>query len=171
MAYLINGTKFPVVFLANPRTGSTSIRNAILGHGGKQIDEHHDCPEFIPAGHLLVHTVRHHCDVLVSYWYKAQRSVPFNDFVDSVLDGQNGWLWPNDFYNHWDHQPNYLLRYETLDHGWTELCLFAGLPDIKLERTKTKRPLDRTWQSLFTKELYEKVVNRYKEEMERYSYV
>lgn len=170
MAYLIYGEKYPVVFLANPRTGSTSIREALLEHGAEQHGQHHSTPDMIPKDALVVQTVRHHCDVLVSYWYKSASGHPFHKFVNMVLDGHHRWLRADGFYSRWGDIPNYILRYDTLDYEWANLCLCAGLPDIKLQRTHTKRPVGIKWNLLFTPDLYDKVATRYKDEMELYGY-
>lgn len=170
MAYLIYGEKYPVVFLANPRTASTSIRDAILANGGEQQSDHHATPNYIPENALIVHTVRHHCDVLVSYWYKKASGHPFHKFVESVLAGHHRWLKADGFYSRWGDLPNYVLRYDTLEYEWANLCLCAGLPEIELPKTNSKRPPGIKWNLLFTPQLYDKVATRYHEEMEKYGY-
>ena len=170
MAYLIEGGKCRVVFFANPRTGSTAISNVLLENGGKKYGDHHACLDWKPRDTLFFHTVRHHCDVLVSYWYKSQAGVPFDRFVNTVLDGKNGWLKPNGFYCNWSVQPNFVLRYENLDFEFANLCGIAGLPQMKIPRTPTRRPEGTKWQPLFTTELRDKVFDRYKDEMEKYGY-
>lgn len=172
MAYFIQGKEYQVVFLANPRTGSTAIRQVLLENGAGHYGGHHSTPksEDVQDNALVVQTVRHHCDILVSYWYKAQRSVPFDEFVDSVLDGDNGWLSSKNFYSTWEVAPNYVLRYENLDFEFANLCGIAGLPDMKIPRTSSRRPKNVTWQSMFTTGLRDKVFERYGTEMEKYGY-
>lgn len=168
MAYLIYGEEYPVVFLANVRTGSTAVRNALLEAGAEQQGEHHSSPNKVPDCSLIVQTVRHHCDVLVSYWYSKSSGNKFDDFVELVLDGQHPILRPTGFYSHWS--TNYILRYETLDYEWENLCLCAGIPYVPLQRTKTKRPKNINWKLMFKPRLYDKVAARYQKEMELYGY-
>lgn len=172
MAYLIHGEKHPVIFLANYRTASTSIAKAIMDAGGEQLGSHHDpvTPEQIPDNALVVHTVRHHCDVLVSYWYKKASQTPFPEFVKRVVDGHHLYFRPEGFYNHWPVKPNYVLRYETLKFEWEVLCLNAGLPNRTLVHSNSKRPQSIKWQLLFTPTLFDLVSKQYKQEMEEYGY-
>lgn len=172
MAYFIQGEKHPLIFLANFRTGSTSTAKAIMDNGGRQIVSHHAPidPDDVPENALVAHTVRHHCDVLVSYWYKKASGQPFDEFVKLVLDGYHPYLRADGFYNHWPVTPNYVLRFETLDFEWQTLCLNAGLPDIKLVQSNSKRPKGIHWKLLFTPDLYGRVAKQYAEEMEKYGY-
>ena len=172
MAYFIQGEKRPVIFLANYRTASTSTAKALLDNGAEQWGQHHDpvSADQIPENALVVHTVRHHCDVLVSYWYKKASQMAFKDFVEKVLQGCHLYLKPSGFYNHWPVKPNYVLRFETLKLEWETLCLSAGLPDIKLEGSNSKRPQAINWQLLFTPTLFDKVFEIFKTEMEEYGY-
>ena len=170
MSYLAFGEHHTIVFLANPRTASTTIGEVLVGLGGWQQGGHHDDAQVIPENALIVQTVRHHCDVLASYWFKGQQGVSLETFVETVLTGQHGWFRDTGFYNHWDCEPNYTLRYETLDKDWFNLCSYAGLYHIRLPRTRTHRPLNLTWQELFPVSLRDKVMTHYKTEMEEYGY-
>lgn len=169
MAYQIAGEKYPVVFCMNPRTASTAMRDTLLEMGAEEDGQHHDPPSHIPEGALVVQTVRHHCDVIVSYWMWRVSGTPFPKFVSGILNGQHRWLRPDGFYNRF--KTNYILRYDTIDYEWENLLLNAGLPEVKLKRgTNTKRPRGIKWNTLFTPDLYDKVAARYKDEMELYGY-
>lgn len=170
MAYFIQGNR-PVIFLANPRTGSTAIANVLLENGAEQFGSHHCGMPPTPDNTLVVQTVRHHCDVLVSYWYKAQQGVKFDYFVNTVLDGENGHLRSDGFYSSWAGSlPNFVLLYENLDFEFENLCGIAGLPQMKIPRTPTRRPEGVKWQTMFTTGLRDKVFERYHTEMELYGY-
>lgn len=170
MAYFIQGAEYPVIFLANPRTASTSIGEALLSMGAQLEGNHHAPPAEIPEGTILAQTIRHHCDVLVSFWYKGGRGIPLDKYVQMVLDGGHRYLGPDNFYSHWSCEPNFILRYETLDYEWQNFCLITGLPEVPLVQTPTNRPPNIKWQSLFAPRLLNAVLERYREEMEELGY-
>ena len=167
MAYLIEGTKHRVIYCANYRVGSTATAEALMEMGATKIGEHHDRPQLsdITSDTIVVETVRHHCDVMVSWWFWRNSRIPLTKMVRYVLDGHHGALRPDSFYNRY--VSNYLLQYETLDFEWEVLCLNAGLKPKPLPRKETKRTDGVTWQSLFPYELREEVGERYGDEMER----
>lgn len=169
MSYSIQGSEHPVVFCANPRTGSTALANTLLSMGAVKEGEHHDPPTEVREGTLVVETVRHHCDVFVSWWFWRNSSISFPKFVRMVMDGQHPMLRPNQLYGRFD--SNYILRYETLDFEWETLCVSAGLDHQKIERsTNTKRPKNIKWDLLFPFDLRRQVYKMYGEEMERLGY-
>ena len=167
MAYLIEGTKHRVIYCANYRVGSTATAEVLMEMGATKIGEHHDRPQLsdLTPDTIVVETVRHHCDVMVSWWFWRNSRIPLTKLVRYVLDGHHGALQPDAFYNRY--VSNYSLRYETLDFEWEVLCLNAGLEHKSLPRKETKRTDGVTWQSLFPYELCEEVGERYKDEMER----
>ncbi len=169
MAYLIEGHKCPVVFLANPRTGSTSISNALMEMGASKQGKHHSPASEIPFYSLVVHTVRHPCDLFVSMWYKSHTGTPFSEYIDEVINGSVCWFHPN-LFNKWPDKPNYVLRYETLQYEFEVLCYAAGLSPVKLKRTPSRRPSGIKWQNMFSGKLFDKVYKRFQEEMEEYGY-
>lgn len=168
MAYHIEGEKKHVVYCANPRTGSTALASTLMNMGAQQENGHHGQPLSVPPDALVVETVRHHCDVLVSYWYQKASAHQFEDFVDMVLAGEVAWLNPNAFYDKFD--TNYILRYETLQYEFDNLCLNAGLPETKLLVKPSKRPRNMKWGTMFPTRLLNKVFDRYGEELERLGY-
>lgn len=169
MAYLIQGSKRPLVFLANPRTGSYSIADALLQLGAEKHGGHHHTPNRIPPDSIIAHTIRHHCDVIVSYWFKGQIGVPLKEFVDTILSGGHGWIRPWELYGRWGDLPNFELRYTNLREDWFNLCDEAGVPRLELVRTVSSRP-QVPWQEFFTTDLYERVYARYKDEMDQYGF-
>ena len=170
MAYLIYGEKRPLVYLANFRVGSTSTAKAIMDHGGEQQGHHHDQPTFIPDNAIVCHTVRHHCDVMVSYWFKKASGQPFDKFVELVLEGNHPYLSSDGFYQRWGDTPNRVLRYETLSEDWSEVCEEVGLDAKDLVQSNSKRPKGISWHLLYRPNLYERVAATFKHEMEKYGY-
>jgi len=171
MAYLIIGDNHPVVFLANIRTGSTAIANALMKNGAYKDGEHHEPMGLYPQGALIVQTIRNHFDVISSYWYKKANGHTLDNFVDIVVSGDHIHFPPTGLYSKFGTNPNYFLEYNTLDYEFSNLCLAAGLPDIKLERTNnTNRPPNEKRQDLFTSDLVRKIQGYYGAEMERLGY-
>lgn len=169
MAYTIQGSKHPVVFCANPRTGSTATANTLLSMGATKQGEHHDPPETLEPETLVVETVRHHCDVFVSWWFWRNSSMAFPKFVRTIMNNEHGLLRAKRLYGRFD--SNYILRYETLDFEWQVLCENAGLEQTKIERSSnTKRPKNIKWQTLFPFSLKKEVYDMYGEEMEELGY-
>ena len=92
MSYLIHGKKHAVVYLANYRVGSTATAKAILDMGGMKIGDHHQgIPVLVHKDVLVVETVRHHCDVMVSWWFWRNSRMAFPKFVRLILDGHHGY--------------------------------------------------------------------------------
>lgn len=169
MAYLIQADQ-PIIFLANKRTASTSIRNYLLKHGAVQQGWHHDPPTYVPEGSIIFHVVRHHCDVLVSYWYKSQQGRPFEEFIELVLNDHHPYFKGTSLYGHWPIKPNWVINYKCFDVEFEYFRNKCNLPQDKLIRTPTKRPRYNSWSELFSSELYLKVREKYKKEMKQYGY-
>jgi len=168
MAYFIQGKDYPVVYCCNYRVGSTAVGTTILEMGGNKIGEHHDPPVLTQWDTLIVESVRHHCDVLVSWWYWRCSSTPFEEFIKNVLDGKHSFLKPVTLYSKFN--SNYILRYESLENEWATLCNTAGLEFRPLIRSKSKRPKGIKWQSLYTPKIKSMIVDSYKDEMEKLGY-
>lgn len=171
MAYTIEGTRHRVVYCANYRVGSTATAATLTAMGAERLYHHHALPEptDINRNTLVVQTVRHHCDVIVSYWYKKARGHEFPDFVNLVLDGQHPTLRADAFFDRYP-MANYILRYENLQFEFDTLCLNAGLPETEIHRSPSHRPPELKWQDMFTQEMKRKMRDRYGEEMERLGY-
>ncbi len=180
MAYLIHGTKHPVVYCANYRTGSTAMAMTLLEMGAENLGKHHDPPvveaqegnclvKKIPDNALIVEAVRHHCDVIVSWWMSKATMSCLPKFIRMVLDGCHPALSAIAFYNRFP-MSNYILRYETLEFEWETLCCNAGLEYRPLLVKPSKRPKDVKWQNVFPHTLRHEVCERYKDEMERLGY-
>jgi len=170
MAYALAGKKRSFYFMANPRTGSTSVANALTTMGAVPKGDHHDDWDVILPDSIVAQTVRHHCDVLVSFWFKSQIGSDFTKFVEAVLGGEYYWLPSTGFYNRWGDKVNCILRYETLEYELNNALSCCGIPPVKLERTVTRRSSDVSWQSLFSMSLYEKVADHYHAEMKEFGY-
>ena len=162
MAYLIEGKNCPMIFCANYQTSSNPLAKTLMSMGAIRIGSHHDPPKNIPIGAVVVQTVRNHFDVIVSFYYKDKQSCSFEDYVDTILEGDHLHLKPDGFYKRfgkWD----YILTYNTLQFEFDILCMVVGLPCTKIDL----RPANKRWQDLFAHDLQQKVVERYSEELKR----
>lgn len=168
MAYLIQGKKHPLIYCANYRVGSTSTQATLMEMGASKLGQHHHPPGDVPGDAVVAETVRHHCDVIVSWWCWRNSTTPFPKFVNMVLEGKHSALDPYAFYGKFP--TNYIMRYESLSIDWPMLCHYVGLDFKRLKPTPTKRPNDLNWRSVFPHHLKEKVCERYKDEMERFGY-
>lgn len=172
MAYLIEGSKHTVIYCANYRVASGATADLLLKMDARRIGSHHSVPDKKYSNSIIVETVRHHCDVMCSWWFWRNTSIPFPDFVRLVLDGKHGALKPDAFYGKF--YADYVMRYETLEVDWLNLCVNAGLLHYTLPRYSTKRPLERTketnWQNLMPRELQKEVLDRYQDEFEKFNY-
>jgi hypothetical protein len=167
MAYLIEGKNHRVIYCANYRVGSGATAEALMEMGATKLGEHHDPPEpwYVTPDTIVVETVRHHCDVMVSWWFWRNSRISLTKLVRYVLDGHHGALQSDAFYNRYD--SNYLLQYATLDFEWEVLCLNAGIEHRPLPVKETKRTDGVKWESLVPYELREEVEERYGDEMAR----
>lgn len=168
MAYLIEGTEYPVLYLANYRVGSTATAATLMDMGAQQLNGHHGLPKYTPPNALVVQTVRHHCDVIVSQWCNINCKIPIQDLIDSIIADENHYFPSAGFYKR--HVCNYIMRYETLQYEFDNLCLCAGLEGRILKIDPSKRPSSKTWQSVLTSDQIEQICKHYKEEMDFYGY-
>lgn len=168
MAYVIEGTKYPVVYIANYRVGSTAMAATLLDLGATQINHHHGLPSKDIPNALYVQTVRNHFDVFVSMWYKIGQRCSLQELIDRVLSGGDPYLKSDGFYNRFP--CNYVLRYETLQHEFDVLCINAGLPVRKLKHDPSPRPQDAIYESILTCSQKKQIYNHYKTEMDFYGY-
>lgn len=168
MAYIIEGTDYPVVYIANYRVGSTATAATLLDMGAEQVNHHHGLPTQVPEGSLVVQTVRHHCDVITSLWYKMGQRIPIKDLVNSILNDENEYLKGSGFYNRFD--CNYVMRYEILQYEFDILCLTAGLPETTLKHKPSQRPASARWKDVIDARTAEQIYSHYKTEMDHYGY-
>lgn len=168
--YVISGENRDVLYIANYRVGSTALAGTLMNMGATQVNGHHGLPEghFDLSGWLVVQTVRHHCDVIASAWYKNNTHIPFADYLKTILDGKNPYFHPEGFYNRYP--CNYILRYETLQFEFDILCSTAGLPRTELLVDPSTRPKSLTWQRLFNYEQTKAVYKMFQHEMDFYGY-
>ncbi|MFP3949081.1 MAG: hypothetical protein ACLFWG_10155 [Longimicrobiales bacterium] len=161
-------------FLANPRTGSRSIRQLLQRLGWRRDGPHHARPSR-PVKHSFC-VVRHHADALVSWSHHLSR--PLEDADDLVeliaalsYNSYGGWwnlsgeLFP--FASGTVGSPD-VLRYERLEEevgDWLEGHGFTRLQLPHVGRSDRK-----PWAEVFTVEMLEVLEDYYVDEMERLGY-
>lgn len=171
MAYIIEGTEYPVIYIANYRVGSTATAATLMDMGARQVNHHHGLPSledaYIPSA-LTVQTVRHHADVITSLWFKQGMRCEIEELIDNILAGENDYLRPHTFY---DRYPcNFPLRYENLQFEFDNLCVIAGLPETTLKVKPSQRPAKHDWREVINNVQAERIYSHYQKEMDHYGY-
>lgn len=165
MSYIINGTR-PLIFCANPRTGSTAIAKA-LKYIGAQVTEsgHHGPPRFIPDNAIVFQVVRHHLEVINSFWWKSKPTGNFESFVDLVCSGGYKQLaipmYGRPFITH-------TILYQDLPDSFEWVCMMAGIEPPDLQKTPSHTQL--IAREMFSPHLAQKVWDVYGEEMSKFGF-
>lgn len=169
--------KYRFVFIAEPHTGSRSVRNALLELDGSQETngDHHLTLEgcvrkgFITESESVqfntFSTIRNPYDLLVTrWWYHARKFYSFNEWIKdfAAKEQEGGTL----FWRSRD--VHYLLRYEHLDLALNMLLVNQKIPWVNLNHTgKTiGKP---NWQEMWDYELVRLSKLRFPD-IERYGY-
>ena len=163
MAILIPGK---LLYLANPRTGSHSVHQALknVPSALKNLSHHaelHQIPNY--NGELAFTTIRNPYDALVTWWMRMSihGERPFAEFI-ADFEG-------NDFIRHgrmfYQCVPGVeVTRYESLEEGVNEMLVRAGLDPVKLplaNRTLRKQP----WRTYYGAEEIAAANNRFSQEI------
>lgn len=130
MSYLIEGLIKDIIFIANPRTGSSAIADAILAAGGEKLEaDHHALPEgaYDMAETLVTFTVRNHYDVIVSYWQKKARGMTLDHFVEMITSEEHPRFPHAGLYAHGLDYVNFIIRYESMEADLTNLLSLAAV--------------------------------------------
>jgi hypothetical protein len=168
--YVIEGTNYPVIYIANYRVGSSATAATLLDMGARQINHHHGLPdtEDLIEGALIVQGVRHHCDAIVSNYYTKAPTAKIGPYVSMICQGRHRYLRPPKLY---DRYPcNYVLRFETLQFEFDILCEAAGLPQTTLKVDPSRRPPDTLWKKVLQTHMIAEVYRTFEEEMDFFGY-
>lgn len=168
MAILIPGK---LLYLANPRTGSHSVHQALQKkHGAIKNLSHHAEPRHIPQYNceFAFTTVRNPYDALVTWWLRMQVRMtdPFLEFIQT-FEGKDFVRNGKMFYQCIPGVE--VTRYENLEEGVNEMLVRAGLEPVKLplaNRTLRKKP----WRTYYGPEEYAATNERFGEEIETLGY-
>lgn len=162
MAYLIQGTR-PLIFVANPRTGSTAVANALTTMGAQVSGNHHSQPFYIPDNAIVFQVVRNHFDVLNSFWWKSKPTGNFESFIGLTLSGGYEYIRVPKMY--WRTGITHTIQYDSLAESFKWLCEMAGLKPMQLIRTPS-----RTKHTMFSLHVAQRVYETYEREMKEFGY-
>lgn len=174
----------PISLVLPPRTGSRSIQRALEPLITNKLGSRHSlqCGVSIPQDCLLVSSIRHPLDVLVSWFHFPDSHQPqngphrftmggrgktFDNYIDFVLAGGNPYL-SHSTLRHADEARD-LIRYEDgLERSANDLLRKYGYPEVDMPHVgKTDRP---DFRSYYTPGLVSKVVEKYSDDFERFGY-
>ena len=163
--YVHNDSK--LIFLANPRTGSTSVAKALMEIGFEKVGRHHEGFDMGPAWTTFA-AVRNHWDTAVS-WVCAY-NYPFTlEFIEKALD--NEYISENEMWGY--HRPTLIVRYENLASELHRTLLLHLLQDVDLhlpkENTSANRD-DRRYRHCYNDETRGYIYDRFKDEILRLGY-
>lgn len=152
-------------FLANPKTASLATAFTLETLGFKHYGDQHCTPqgsgwsrrEEIDDTWTIFCTVRHHYDVMVSWYFHNTRTpaskyfgYPFERFLYEWACNPE-WFQNNRMY--WKHYPlcNKVLRYEFLQADFHQLLIFSGLPLTTLQvHNVSKNRRGRQYQGFYS---------------------
>ncbi len=165
MAYILEADR-TLIFCANPRTGSTAVAAAMVLLGAREDGGHHGQPFYIPPGAIVFQVVRHHREVLNSFWWRSKPTGNFENFLDLALDGRYPYIRTPKMYNRLG--ITHSIQYDELEEGFRFLCRMVGVeaPDLPRIPSKTRKHES----EMFPPHLKEQVRDVYREEMDSYGY-
>ncbi len=129
MSYLLEGLVKDIIFIANPRTGSSAVAAAILAAGGEKLeDDHHALPDgsYDMPNTLVAFTVRNHYDVILSYHQQRARGMTLDHFVEMITTEEHPRFPHAGLYAHGMDYVNYIVRYESMEVDIANLLSLAA---------------------------------------------
>jgi hypothetical protein len=146
-------------FLANPRTGSESVANALEHAGWEKVREHHTTPAETPSIDLtgriagkswsVATAVRSHWDTFPSWlhFHWPERAEPFTpELLREVVDATT-WISETSLFGLMLPYATVVLRYEALDD---DLATWLGHPlplPARLGVSRHRRPTSFYWSN------------------------
>lgn len=144
-----------LIFLAQPRTASTTISMELMRMGAKRIGGHHEASDLILEEYYVVSGVRDHVDALLSFYgreSKQGRPVPGTvglSIHDMEPDQYAEWfLWNHKWVRsqrlYWRYRfvSDAVYHYETLVGDWEHICDRMQIPRLEFTKRyqKSKHP-------------------------------
>jgi len=160
--YTHEGAK--LIFLANPRTASTSVAKALMEIGFERKGTHHSGGH--RDGFLRFATTRNHWDAALS-WVLAHNFPMSIDSLERAMN--NEYISENEMWSF--HDPEVVIYYESIEDELGCILSTVGLPTVKLpwENVSANRK-GRHYREFYTDETRDYIYNRFREEIERLGY-
>lgn len=176
--YYLEGLNENLIYLANPRTGSTAVSEALVEAGAERIDGHHGADGLAQliaeTNPLVAFNVRNHFEVIVSYWGKKASGWAFPEFLELVLSGEHMRFPKGSLYNNWQIPYDYTkvmpLRHEALDAEYMNLSSIVGFDSHRLPLVQNSGYHSNKYMDMYTPAMKEAVLEAYGEEMEVLGY-
>jgi len=150
-----------LIYLANPRTGSTATATALMGIGFEKVGRHHEAVK-VGKGWVSFGVVRNHWDAALS-WVLAHNYPMTVESLRKALD--NEYVSENKMWGY--HSPDFLLRYEKLEQELNDF-LFAPVK-LPRENVSTNRK-GRHYREFYDAETRCYIWDRFKDEIEALGY-
>ena len=146
--YIIEKAKF--CYIANARTGSQAVRDALLNQTEAElIGSHHTTPDDHPDIEIgpdwtVCSTVRNHFDAMISWYFKIERTpkamAPLDVFLPRFCGNNPNFVKDGRLWWHGESYVNTFLRYEWLEADLNQALVKVGLNPVDLPRvTDSKR--------------------------------
>lgn len=175
--YLIPEKKF--CYVANPRTGSKAVRDALLSRGAILVGSHHTTPDDhldikMGSNWTVCATTRNHWDTMISWYFKIERKeramTPLADFLSCfcannpnfVRDGRLWWCGEG--------YVNTYLRYESLQADFDQALVKAGMAPLDLPRVVDSKRNGRPYQIFYKRDTVRWVGNYFAAEIKKLGY-
>ena len=154
-----------LIYLANPRTGSTATATALMGIGFEKVGRHHEAVK-VGKGWVSFGVVRNHWDAALS-WVLAHNYPMTVESLRKALD--NEYVSENKMWGY--HSPDFLLRYEHLKNELDLTLLFYDLGPVKLPRENVSHNRKgRHYREIYDSKMRDYIWDRFKDEIEEFGY-
>ena len=168
----------PVFIILPPKTGTRSIERAIKRElNAERIGSRHDVDvrQLIGAAAVAA-TIRHPCDVLVSWYHYSvlgkKSGRRFGDFLDRVFRDDSGMQGRYLRYSTLpgaEHAKHFICYEDGLENSLNIFLWSHGLPKVSLEHlgaSINRRP----WREYYSRRLLRIVKDKFGQDFERYEY-
>jgi len=165
-----------VVYLAHPRTASTSTAEALLAIGFEQLGEHHSTIDlrFNDRQWRVFTVVRNHFDAAVSWALrrtKGKRPITPQVLEWALTPPVNRWLPGDTMWHLHSDVADEILYYEDVDEELNQFLARADLPPVTLDRKNESTGRDgKHYSEFFDNASRWYVENRFAQEMRRFEY-
>lgn len=139
--YVIPSHKF--CYIANPRTGSKAVRDALLRAGATLVGGHHTTPDDhsdikLGSDWTVCATVRNHWDAMISWYFKIERTpnamTPLAEFLPRFCANNPNFVRGGRLWWHGEPHVNTYLRYQCLQADLDQALVKVGLNPVDLPR-------------------------------------